>query len=163
MTSITCGKCHTTHTSVSAVRDCYTARRPSENSTSLGTFQARPETGSLSSALNRELAGLRATVPAGRYAVEWGNVLKFYAVDKPATGPWKGHTFLSVQASDERWPVRAPGLVWAILSVIAKDPKAASLRYGREIGRCGVCDRTLTDAASIERGIGPVCAARTGW
>ncbi|MEC3995034.1 DUF6011 domain-containing protein [Actinacidiphila sp. DG2A-62] len=36
----------------------------------------------------------------------------------------------------------------------AEDAKA----YSRRIGACCVCGKTLTDPASIERGIGPVCA-----
>lgn len=45
----------------------------------------------------------------------------------------------------------------------AKDPKAAAVAYGRETGSCSICARELTDADSIERGIGPVCAERMGW
>ncbi len=33
-------------------------------------------------------------------------------------------------------------------------------RYGRAIGRCVVCGRTLTAKASVERSIGPVCITR---
>lgn len=33
-------------------------------------------------------------------------------------------------------------------------------RIGRRTGRCIVCSRELTDPASIEAGIGPVCASR---
>ena len=50
-----------------------------------------------------------------------------------------------------------------VLDKIAVDPQAASVRYGHEIGACGVCGRTLTDSDSRERGIGPICAAKMGW
>lgn len=49
-----------------------------------------------------------------------------------------------------------------ILAVCA-DPKAAAVAYGKQIGKCSVCNRDLTDAASVEAGIGPVCAARYGF
>lgn len=38
---------------------------------------------------------------------------------------------------------------------------AARERYGREIGRCGICNRTLTDEESRRIGIGPVCRKNT--
>lgn len=102
-------------------------------------------------------------VPAGRYAVdtEEGH-LAFYRVDRPTEGAWAGRTFVKVQASDELHPVRG-GAAASVLRKIAVDPAAASLRYGREIGSCGVCGRTLTDEDSRARGIGPICAEKTGW
>lgn len=45
----------------------------------------------------------------------------------------------------------------------AADPEAAAVAFGRRTGTCGCCMRELTDPASIERGIGPVCAASYGW
>lgn len=33
-------------------------------------------------------------------------------------------------------------------------------QYGRRISRCVICGLTLTDPKSIERGIGPICAAK---
>lgn len=101
-------------------------------------------------------------VPAGRYAVEVDGVLKFYRVDRPTEGRWAGYTFVKVQASDDLHPVRG-NAAKGILDRIAKDPREASLRYGREIGSCGVCGRTLTDEDSRAAGIGPICASKTGW
>lgn len=46
---------------------------------------------------------------------------------------------------------------------IARDPKAAAVAYGKRFGKCSVCNRDLTDAASVETGIGPICAARYGF
>lgn len=46
---------------------------------------------------------------------------------------------------------------------IAADPKAAAIAYGKEFGRCSVCNRELTDEASVAAGIGPVCATRYGF
>ncbi len=47
-----------------------------------------------------------------------------------------------------------------ILAGILVDPRAATVLYGRELGVCGVCSRTLTDESSRAAGIGPVCASR---
>lgn len=46
---------------------------------------------------------------------------------------------------------------------IAKDPKAAAVAYGKQFGRCSVCNRELTDDASVAAGIGPICATRYGF
>jgi len=104
-------------------------------------------------------------IPAGRYAVvdPKDSVLKFYHVDKPTEGKWKGFTFLSVRASDERYPIKDKTHKRDIMAEIQKDPEEASRRFGREIGRCGICGRTLTDESSREKGIGPICEAKMGW
>lgn len=46
---------------------------------------------------------------------------------------------------------------------VLRDPLTAAVAYGKKFGRCAVCGRELENAESIERGIGPVCAARMGW
>jgi len=100
--------------------------------------------------------------PAGRYAIENADgELRFYQVDKPTEGRWAGRTFVKVQASDDLHPVKGQAAA-AVLAEIAKDPEGASRRYGREIGRCGVCGRTLTDEISRSEGIGPRCKEK-GW
>jgi len=100
--------------------------------------------------------------PAGRYAIENAEgELRFYQVDKPTEGRWAGRTFVKVQASDDLHPVKGQAAA-AVLAEIAKDPEGASRRYGREIGRCGVCGRTLTDEKSRAEGVGPICASK-GW
>lgn len=49
------------------------------------------------------------------------------------------------------------------LQVIAEDPQAASIRYGKKFGICGCCGRDLVDPVSIRSGIGPICAERFGF
>lgn len=106
-------------------------------------------------------------VPAGRYAVETEegavNTLAFYKVDRPTEGRWAGYVFVKHLVSDaeERMSWAASK---AILAKIAEaGPEAASARYSHEIGKCGVCNRTLTNDESRARGIGPVCAENAGW
>lgn len=104
-------------------------------------------------------------VPAGRYAVnnEEG-ILRFYSVDRPDKGKWAGYVFVNVWASDERHPIRGNAAKKAILDkIIEAGPKEAAERFGREIGACAVCGRTLTDPVSREIGIGPICREYTGW
>lgn len=107
----------------------------------------------------------KVDVPEGRYAVEGEDgTLKFYQVDRPTEGKWKGYVFVKVQASDELHPIRGRAAREAILAKIAEaGPEQASKRYGHEIGACGVCGRTLTDETSRANGIGPICASKMGW
>jgi hypothetical protein len=102
-------------------------------------------------------------VESGRYAVNSEAGIKFYKVDRPTEGRWAGRTFVKVQASDDFYPIRNGAECRRILESIAVDPKAAMLLYGRELGACGHCGRTLTDETSRERGIGPVCAAKLNY
>lgn len=97
------------------------------------------------------------TVADGRYAVEEGGTLKFFKVKN---GNRPGFVFLDVQASDDWHGVRNLGRIREVLALIAVDAEAASLRYGRELGVCGDCGRTLTDETSRARGRGPICDAR---
>ncbi|MEY4932552.1 MAG: Ralstonia phage [Pseudomonadota bacterium] len=51
----------------------------------------------------------------------------------------------------------------ARLQIIAADPAAAAVAYGRRTGTCACCGRELTDPVSIEAGIGPICASKWGF
>lgn len=53
--------------------------------------------------------------------------------------------------------------VEADIVAVAADPHNAAVAYGKRYGKCSVCGRTLSDADSINRGIGPVCASNYGW
>jgi hypothetical protein len=98
------------------------------------------------------LHGDTPPVADGRYAVEKDDgTLMFYSVKN---GRYK--TFVDVWASDARWPVQNDTERVRILTAIQNDPDAGP-RFGREIGRCYVCGRTLTDEHSRQLGIGPVC------
>lgn len=102
------------------------------------------------------------TIPEGCYAVvdPADGILKFFSVSKPTQGKWQGYTFVSIFASNEKYPLKNPMMRGRILLEISKDPKAAMLRYGKEIGRCGHCGRQLTNEESRAKGIGPVCEAQ---
>lgn len=45
----------------------------------------------------------------------------------------------------------------------AADPAGAARTYGLRTGSCSCCGRELTNRASIDLGIGPICAAKYGW
>jgi hypothetical protein len=104
-------------------------------------------------------------VPAGRYAVTGEDgTTKFYRVDRPTEGRWVGYVFVKVQAGDDLYNVYNRQARNTILAKIAADGvQEAMLRYGREIGNCGHCGRTLTNEESRAAGIGPVCRGKMGW
>ena len=112
-----------------------------------------------------DLTGLHG----GYYAATIDGVTKFFRIDKPDDGKWAGWVFVKIQASADlhRQGSQKPGSAYRgasedYLRAIASDEEAAFALYGHELGRCGVCGRTLTDEISRERGIGPVCAERIG-
>ena len=90
----------------------------------------------------------------------------------PATGKNPGAiyvkhadgTYLGKVAGSRLFTVAAvSGEVEREIVGVAHDPLNAAIAYGKKYGKCSVCARTLTDEASIARGIGPVCAANFGW
>lgn len=101
-------------------------------------------------------------IPAGRYAIiQDDGEAAFYVLDKPTTGKWAGHTFLKRQNGDLTTPVRGTAAT-AVIQKIAKAPKEAAIQYGKLLGICSMCNATLTNPASIEMGIGPICAKKFG-
>ena len=46
---------------------------------------------------------------------------------------------------------------------VAASPADAAKAYGLRTGSCSCCGRTLTNGASIDLGIGPICAEKFGW
>lgn len=99
-------------------------------------------------------------VPAGRYALRTDGVVKFYILDRPESGKWAGYAFLNAQASDEKHPIKNVSAKAEILGRILEDIEAAQTLYGRELGRCYACGRTLTDETSRALGIGPDCRSK---
>lgn len=106
-------------------------------------------------------------IPAGRYCIEADDgTLRFYQVDRPDQGKWAGRMFTKqlLGAPGAYRKINIPTMsVSKVLNVIVKDPREASIRYGKESRECGVCHSPLTNQASLERGIGPVCAGKRGW
>lgn len=102
-------------------------------------------------------------VPEGHYSVIIDGETKFFKVEAPTDGQWAGRIFLKIQASDAEYPVKNPTTKAQVLALIAANPKEAMLLYGRQLGHCGHCGRTLTNEESREYGIGPICRGKMGW
>lgn len=105
------------------------------------------------------VAPAKVEVADGHYALSVEGVVKFYEVKNVTEGKWAGFTFVNAQASDEYHKVGREASA-RILAEIAVDPLAALKLYGHSLGKCGVCNRTLTDETSRAAGIGPVCSGR---
>lgn len=104
-----------------------------------------------------------AEVPAGHYALIRNDELCFVRVDRPTEGKWAGKVFVSLQHGDDYTNMsRAAGFTM-LGSIVDQGVLECSTRYGRELGKCGVCHRTLTNAESRAAGIGPVCREKSGW
>lgn len=44
----------------------------------------------------------------------------------------------------------------------ASNPLEAIIAFGRQTGKCSICNRPLTDPASVQAGVGPICRAKYG-
>ena len=99
-----------------------------------------------------------------RYAVTIDGKMRFFSLNQPTKGKWEGYRFLDelfgAPGDFRKEPIRG-NAKFQILGVIGGDPDALA-RFGKELGACGVCGSPLTDAASREAGIGPVCLAKLG-
>jgi hypothetical protein len=113
-----------------------------------------------------------SSIPEGFYAVPNGATRLKVKIDRPTPpSKWSGFTFVSDGAEygqQKKYGRQAPGKLYTgdikdALRAIAADPKAASAAYGKLVGRCGVCNRKLEDAESVERGIGPICVGKFNW
>ena len=97
-------------------------------------------------------------VPDGHYAIDAREghtiFLRVYTFRN-------GNRGVSLQSSDE-YHAMPSTVVPGYLERIEADLEGALARYGHEIGRCGICNRILTNEESRERGIGPKCAAKAG-
>lgn len=161
--NVTCGVCKASGQTVAHVRECsaasYAAKGIAAKRVNVPT-RVVPTAAPVVTAPRVDVND----VPAGRYALDKGNgVVKFYVVDKPTEGRWAGYTFVKHLASDTEYAVRDRTARDIVLKAIAADVQGAMEAFGKLIGRCGHCNRTLTNDESRAVGIGPVCRGRMGW
>lgn len=99
-------------------------------------------------------------VPNGHYAVPsltGNNDLDFFKV-QAGEGKWASRTFVRrVVGGHPEFNVKPGEIRKALQAILDAGVEASAVLYGREIGRCYRCNRTLTDELSRQLGIGPVC------
>lgn len=98
-----------------------------------------------------------ALVPQGSYAVtaDAGHTVFVYVKRYPS-----GAYLVFQQVSDDQVRMSKIASRATLGKILEQGIKESSVRYGKELGICGVCGRTLTNEASREAGIGPVCASK---
>ena len=111
-------------------------------------------------------------LPAGRYGVPGHDTrLKVLVQHGKEGSKWEGFTFVKDAAeygAGTRYGMQKPdgpyiGDIEDELAAILADPAAAMAKYGHLTSTCGNCGRKLEDEESVERGIGPYCAAKLGY
>lgn len=95
----------------------------------------------------------KTQVPAGRYAIELHNKLRFFVVRYTK----RGRLIINEQASDALYAKNFTEYRVIVQTILKAGIEAAGQRYGQELGHCYNCGRTLTDEESRAAGIGPVC------
>lgn len=102
-------------------------------------------------------------VPKGRYCIDIDGTQKFYRWEKKRSGRYKNQWYLDQQASDRFFRVANPEWERIFKVIIMQDIDKSRRRYGKLLGYCGVCGRTLTNEVSRAYGIGPECRSRFGF
>jgi hypothetical protein len=117
-----------------------------------------------------EQASGTSDVPDGYYALHdlegYANDINFFRLNTGKKGGrWEGVQFIThVVAGGHDHPIKGTEGRGKVYDAIREQGQnEARMLYGQEIGRCGVCNRMLTDDTSRALGIGPVCAGREGW
>lgn len=118
-------------------------------------------------------------LPVGRTYAAVDNAeggVTFFIIDRPGElnrwkqpDRWSGWVFVKQQQgpNEVKLGSQRPGESYvgqwpALIDKIIADPMAAVVRYGLELGVCGICGKQLTNQESREAGIGPVCRAKIG-
>ena len=157
-----CGNCKEHHDTVAQVKECYAVPEfPLTSGAKIIKFPTPVERLKAAASKLPDEAHAYYAVYELDFEREPAERVVFYRVDKPRGGPWEGRTFVSRQSSDNFHALPFKQAI-TVLEAIAADPIGALQLYGRLIGSCGVCHRTLTDPESIRFGIGPVCRERLG-
>jgi hypothetical protein len=45
----------------------------------------------------------------------------------------------------------------------AANPFEAVVAFGKQFGKCSICNRPLSDPESVAAGVGPICRSKFGW
>lgn len=151
---------------------------PGRPSASVPTMAPSPRPASISTPVTTIPLPLLEVLPAGHFAVrsDANEPYTFLRIRKPKNGRFTGCTIIQTRHGDRfitRFALFPNGKTWiwttvrhhvaflenAMMLVLA-DYQYAMMTYGREIGKCMICGKTLTDERSRWYGIGPDCETR---
>jgi hypothetical protein len=106
------------------------------------------------------------SVPEGLYAVPsrtGANDLDFYKVDVGRGPRWEGFRFVErIVGGTGAVRIGRTQAADALIRIQHYGIDESMARYGQEMGTCGKCGRSLTDAVSRAIGIGPICRQGMG-
>lgn len=155
----TCGSCKQQGQTIEHIRSCYEQKR-----TLLATVEVTGLAKQYVEQKDFRPMALVNEVPASRYAVEADGEIKFYEVriGKPGT-KWDGYRFVDhlvgAPGDWQRYPVKGQPRK-ELLATIAQDAKAHAVAFSKHFTICAACGSPLSDAESMARGLGPVCAEK---
>ena len=102
------------------------------------------------------MAGAKARIPGSVYLTDGGrypNNTYFGAITPDGAFKHTAATAKLDQAVKE--------LLWTTLKRMRNgEAEAVFAENGKRLGKCCMCGRDLSDQASVERGIGPICAEK---
>ena len=123
--------------------------------------------------LTQAFARARAAAAADGERLAWQTLQldTFKFSDAPANDKWpaaifvkEGETKLGKITGGKFFPSRdCDSATEARVLAVLADPVAAARAFGQRTKQCSCCGRTLTNKASREAGIGPICAERFGF
>lgn len=116
----------------------------------------------VSDAKSTSVAQLLTKIPRSMYALPRKsdpNVWDFFEVVQRKNGRLYLNQLIGSPGDWSR-KYLPPALQAAAARAILQDPKAAAVAYAKRHGRCAVCNAHLSDPASIDRSMGPICAKR---
>ena len=109
--------------------------------------------------LQLKLSGHKARVPG---AIALTNGLSYHdKVNQLFYGDISPSGAFSPAAAARRLPQEKKKALWSLLTRLkGGQAEAVFAEYGKKFGTCCLCGRELTNAESVELGIGPICRER---
>lgn len=156
----TCGNCKQENMTIDHIKGCF-QERYSNVATSVEEVKVSPIVETYAAA--EDFRPMALTLPDSKYAIEREDGPVFFEVRHGRKGRWVGVQFIDrlVGAPGDwrRFPIKGQAKK-DISAELLIDPAGAAARFGHLFKKCAVCNSPLSDAESLERGIGPICAKR---
>lgn len=161
-----CGNCGQEGQTVEHVKECYAGKHAALATAEVpvkGFAKAYVEAQS-----DYKPMALAPHVPASDYAIKDELGLAFYRVKYGKKGTkWEHFAFVSRLIGNPGTelissPIKNPSNRKAILNLLSQDALSAAKLFSATFQKCCVCGAALSDEASLERGMGPICAQRFG-
>jgi hypothetical protein len=153
---IKCGNCKDRHETVAEVKSCYVSTKAKVLDAKVATLQTEIKT----EQIKTELIKSQPVTEAGIYRkvinAKTGTITCIYRVKIGKSGyPYAEALVLGAPGQKAKF-MFAKGAIMALTADMKMSLEEAKA-FGFQWGVCCACGRTLTNAKSVELGIGPVC------